>query len=574
MNGLSSTEYAGTMHDWSGTFSSSTGWQYNIANYGNAFINVGSVDWTAFHTYGLLWVPQSGNTPGHATWYFDGHAELTIYWLGPATSTALPGLSTGSFTPSTSGQATATYSVLDTEQLALSLQTDLSWPMYVDYVRVWQQGSASASIAAPTVASISFDSAVVGDGITNDNTLTVSGTAAANSVVLLYDGTTWLGTASANSSGAWSFTTGTLADGSHSFIATATDSQGNTSAASTALAVQVDTVAPGVTEKLSGDTGSSSTDNITSNATLTGTGDANAVVHFTVDGQAVATTATASASGVWTFTPTGLADGAHTIVASETDVAGNTGTASLSLTLDTTPPAVSIGSEVLSSGKVTLTGTTAEAADKISVYDGASLLGTVMTNSDGTWSFTTGTVSSAAHTYTVTATDAAGNVGNGSNDAILGSTSTNTLVGTSGSDIIVGNGTSNQITGGGGADMLTAGSGSDTFIFKAIADLTPTSHDTIVSFNHTNDTIQFTSISGINSSGGIATFQGQLAGTGNLTLNAHSVGYIEVGGNTEVLVNTTNSAQTVTASDVHTASMEIVLAGTHLGLTSSDFHIV
>ena len=73
---------------------------------------------------------------------------------------------------------------------------------------------------------------------------------------------------------------------------------------------------------------------------------------------------------------------------------------------------------------------------------------------------------------------------------------------------------------------------------------------------------------------GIATFQGQLAGTGNLTLNAHSVGYIEVGGNTEVLVNTTNSAQTVTASDVHTASMEIVLAGTHLGLTSSDFHIV
>ena len=93
-----------------------------------------------------------------------------------------------------------------------------------------------------------------------------------------------------------------------------------------------------------------------------------------------------------------------------------------------------------------------------------------MTNSDGTWSFTTGTVSNAAHTYTVTATDAAGNVGHGSNDAILGSTTTNTLVGTSGSDIIVGNGTSNQITGGGGADMLTAGSGSDTFIFKAIAD--------------------------------------------------------------------------------------------------------
>ena len=96
----------------------------------------------------------------------------------------------------------------------------------------------------------------------------------------------------------------------------------------------------------------------------------------------------------------------------------------------------------------------------------------------------------------------------------------------------------------------------------------------IVNFNHTNDTIQFTSISGINSTGGIATFQGQLSGSGNLTLNAHSVGYIEVGGNTEVLVNATSSAQTVTTADVHTASMEIVLAGIHLGLTSSDFHIV
>ena len=573
MNGMTSGQYAGTLHDWSGTYTSN-GWQYNIANYGNSIINVGTIDWTAFHTYGLLWVPQSGNTPGHVTWYFDGHAEFSIYWLGPATSTSLPGLSTDTFTPSTSGQAASTYSILDSDQLALSLQTDSSWPMYVDYVRVWQQGSASTSIAAPTVASFSPDSAVTGDGITNTNTLTVTGTAAANSVVVLYDGTTWLGTASANSSGAWSFTTGALADGTHSFSATATDLQGDTSAASAALTVQVDTVAPGVTANLSNDTGSSSTDKITSSAALSGSGDANAMVHFTVDGHAVATTATADASGAWTFTPTGLADGAHTIVANETDAAGNTGTASLSLTLDTTPPAVSIGSEVLSGGKVTLTGTTAEASDKISVYDGASLLGTVMTNSDGTWSFTTGTVSNATHTYTVTATDAAGNVGHGSNDAILGSTTTNTLVGTSGSDIIVGNGTSNQITGGGGADMLTASSGSDTFIFKAIADSTPTSHDMIVNFNHTNDTIQFTSISGINSTGGIATFQGQLSGSGNLTLNAHSVGYIEVGGNTEVLVNATSSAQTVTTADVHTASMEIVLAGIHLGLTSSDFHIV
>jgi hypothetical protein len=577
MNGMNSAQYAATFHDWSGTYTSN-GWQYNIANYGNNIINVGSIDWTTYHTYGLLWVPQSGNTAGHATWYFDGKAESSIYWLGPAASTSLPGMNGGSFTPYLSGQATSTYSILDSEQLALSLDTDSSWPMSVDWVRVWQPGAASASLiasaAAPVVTSFSPDSGVVGDGITNAKTLTVAGTAAANSVVLLYDGTSWLGTASANSSGAWSFKTGSLADGAHSFIATATDAQGHTSTASAALAVQVDSVAPVMTESLSQDTGSSSTDKITSNGALKGSGDANAVVHFTVDGQAIAGTATAGASGAWTFTPTGLADGTHTIVASETDAAGNTGTASLTLTLDTTAPTAAIGFEFLNNGKVTLVGTTTAPTDKISVYDGATLLGSALVNSDDTWSFTTGTVSDATHTYTVTASDLAGNVGNGSNVAILGSTAAETLVGTSGNDIIAANSGNDKITGGGGADGLIAGSGSDTFIFKAIADSAPANPDLILYFDHVNDTIQFTNIAGINSSNGIATFQGQLTGSGNLILNAHSVGYIEVGGNTEVLVNTTNSAQTVTASDVHTASMEIILNGVHLGLASNDFHIV
>lgn len=591
MNGMNSAQYSGAIHDWSGTYTAGDGFQYNVANLGNNIINVGSIDWTAYHTYGLLWVPQSGNTPGHATWYFDGKAESSIYWLGPTASTALPGISAGSLTPSSAAQATSTYSILDSDQLALSLQTDATWPMNIDWVRVWQPGAASASalaatsavvgasvavsLPAPAVTSVTYDTGVVGDGITSDNTLAVSGTAAANSVVLLYDGTTWLGTASANSTGAWSFVTGTLADGTHSFTATATDAQGDTSTASAALAVTVDTVAPAVTESLSQDTGSSSTDKITSNAVLTGLGDPNAVVHFAVDGHAVTGTATANASGAWTFTPTGLADGSHTIVASETDAAGNTGTASLTLTLDTTPPVATIGYETATSGgDLTIYGTTAEASDKIAVYDGSTLLGTAVVNSDDTWSFDTGIASNAVHTYTVIATDTAGNIGTSNSSSILGSTNADNLVGTSGYDIISGNGGNDKFTGGGGADILIGGSGGDTFILKAIADSTPASHDTIYNFNHVSDTIQFTGIAGINATNGISSFQGQLTGSGNLTLNAHSVGYIEVGGNTEVLVNTSNSAQTVTTADVHTASMEIVLNGIHLGLTSNDFHIV
>ena len=331
-------------------------------------------------------------------------------------------------------------------------------------------------------------------------------------------------------------------------------------------------MAPTVTETLAHDTGSSSTDKITSNDTLSGSADPNAVLHFTVDGAAIASTATANASGVWTFTPGGLADGSHTVIASETNAAGNTGSTSLTFTLDTQPPVVAINNLYLSNGAATVTGTASEANDKISVYDGSTLLGTTTTGSNGTWSFTTGGLSNAVHTYTVTETDTAGNVGD-SNEAVLGSTGANALVATSSNAIIMGDGGNDTFTSGGGSDIMIAGtSGRDTFIFKAIANSTPASPDVLVNFNHVNDTIEFTAISGINTSHGSALFQGQLGGAG--TLNAHSVGYIEVSGNTEVFVNTTNSAETVTASDAHTANMEVILAGIHLGLTSSNFHLV
>src|SRR6185369_8672463 len=90
----------------------------------------------------------------------------------------------------------------------------------------------------------STDSGTLGDGITNDNTLTLTGSAEANSTVKLYDGTTFLGQVVANASGAWSYTTAALANGTRSITATATDVAGNTGVASAVLAVTIDTVAP------------------------------------------------------------------------------------------------------------------------------------------------------------------------------------------------------------------------------------------------------------------------------------------------------------------------------------------
>ena len=122
---------------------------------------------------------------------------------------------------------------------------------------------------APIIASFSTDSGTVGDGITNDNTLTLTGTAEANSTVKVFDGATLLGSAVANGSGAWSFTTGTLSNAAHSFTATATDAAGN-SAASSALSVTIDTTAPVAPTIASFSTDSGTVgDHITNDNTLT-----------------------------------------------------------------------------------------------------------------------------------------------------------------------------------------------------------------------------------------------------------------------------------------------------------------
>jgi hypothetical protein len=261
---------------------------------------------------------------------------------------------------------------------------------------------------APTITSFSPDSGTVGDGITNVNVLTLTGTAGANSTVTVYDGASLLEIAITDGSGIWSYTTAALSSSIHVFTATDTLS-GTTGAACTALTVTVDTVAPAVTELLRNDAGSSTTDKITSSATLTGSGDANALVHFTVDGKVMAATATANASGAWTFTPTGLAVGSHTVVASETNVAGNTGSASLTFTLDTTAPVVT---ETLTKGK--LTGFGDPNAVVHFTVDGKAIAATATATTSGAWSFTPSNLSSGSHTIVASETDVAGNTGSAS----------------------------------------------------------------------------------------------------------------------------------------------------------------
>ena len=170
--------------------------------------------------------------------------------------------------------------------------------------------------AAPSIASFSPDTGVVGDGITNANTLELKGTAAAGSTVKIYDGSTQIGSTTATSTGSWDYITQVLTDAKHTLTAKATNSSGQTSAASSALAVTVDTKAP-VAPAIAGDTVNSA-----NQVVVNGTAEAGSNIKV-YDGTTQVGTATTNANGSWTVTTSALPVGSHILIATATDAAGN-----------------------------------------------------------------------------------------------------------------------------------------------------------------------------------------------------------------------------------------------------------
>jgi hypothetical protein len=132
------------------------------------------------------------------------------------------------------------------------------------------------------------------------------------------------------------------------------------------------------------------------------------------DGTTQIGTLTAGASGAWSFTTSTLADGTHSFTALDLDAAGTSSLASsaLNVTVNSVTPKPIIANFIdNSNGTVTLSGTSA-ANSALSIYDGTNTtpLATVTTAANGTWSFTTGILSSGNHSFTVKAVDTAGNV--------------------------------------------------------------------------------------------------------------------------------------------------------------------
>ena len=149
---------------------------------------------------------------------------------------------------------------------------------------------------------------------------------------------------------------------------------------------------------------------------------AGASVTVTIDGAALTSAQIASdfvlssSGGLDTYTAApGAFAGTETIVVSATTSDGGQTSAPTMLTLapiDTTPPAQpSIASAVaVGSGGSWALGGAAEAGTTVTIYDGATALGTTVASAEGAWAFTAGGGTMASRDFSVTATDAAGNV--------------------------------------------------------------------------------------------------------------------------------------------------------------------
>lgn len=393
---------------------------------------------TAADNVGSIQTPlSSGQSTDDTTPTLNGtataNATVTVYENGQPVGTAqADGSGAWSFTPSTplvNGSHTWTATVTDAAG-NISLPSP-GFTLIVDTL------APNAPVISQAIDDVGTVTGPLTSGQTTDDTVPrLVGTSEPFATVKIYEGTTLVGTGTADASGSWSILlTTTLTTGPHSFTAQATDAAGNTSVSSTSFSLTIDTTPPAlpVLTSILDDVGNAATPvangGFTNDAqpTITGTAEAGSTVKIFDNGvQIGSVTAT---GGAWSYTPSpALSNGAHTLTFTATDAVGNASapTAGYVINVDTAAPGAPVISSVIDDvGSVTgpVTGTnptndtrptltgTAEANATVRIYDGITLVGTVTADGSGNWTLpqTTTTLTEGTHNFTATATDAAGN---------------------------------------------------------------------------------------------------------------------------------------------------------------------
>ncbi|EMP2055458.1 BapA prefix-like domain-containing protein [Enterobacter kobei] len=391
---------------------------------------------TAADNVGSVQTPlSSGQSTDDTTPTLNGtataNATVTVYENGQPIGTAqADGTGAWSFTPSTplsSGSHTWTATVTDAAG-------NVS-PASPGFTLVVDTTAPNAPVISQAIDDVGSITGPITSGQTTDDTVPrLVGTSEPFATVNIYEGTTLVGTGTADGTGNWSILLNTtLTTGAHSFTAQATDAAGNTSVSSASFSLTIDTTPPAlpVLTSILDDVGNAATPvangGLTNDAqpTLSGTAEAGSTVKIFDNGvQIGSVTAT---GGAWSFTPSpALGNGSHNLTFTATDAAGNASapTAGYVINVDTLAPAAPVISSVIDDvGSVTgpITGPTndtrptlngtAEANATVRIYDGITLVGTVTADASGNWTLpqTTTTLTQGTHNFTATATDAAGN---------------------------------------------------------------------------------------------------------------------------------------------------------------------
>ena len=286
---------------------------------------------------------------------------------------------------------------------------------------------------APTIA---ITSPVAGDNIINKTEaaagVAISGTATAGSggaavngqtaTITIVDSTnavkdTYTATVTG---GAWSINVTAaqaqaLADGSYSIKANVSDTAGN-AATTASQAIAVDTVAPTVTISTSGTTTNQATQTISGTVTTTeAAAGATVALYDTVNGVTTQIGTANVVGGTWSTNVTLAGNGTHSIVAQDTDAAGNIGSsAPVVFTLATAAPTIAITSPVAgdniinkteAAAGVTISGT-ATAGSGGAAVNGQTATITIVDSTNAVKDTYTATVTGGAWSINVTAAQA------------------------------------------------------------------------------------------------------------------------------------------------------------------------
>lgn len=204
----------------------------------------------------------------------------------------------------------------------------------------------TAAPSPPTVDLLAYSDtgSSSSDDITSINNPAIGGTAEPNARVRIYSSGLLICQTVATSTGIYECTTEPLASGTHSITAEQEDAAGNVSAASSVLAITIDSTAPqlpSIDLQAASDSGSSNTDNITSASApvFDVTADPGSEVIIKDGSSVIDGPFTMGGSGKTSRSLASLAEGTHPLTAEATDAAGNVRQSELlQVTIDRTAP--------------------------------------------------------------------------------------------------------------------------------------------------------------------------------------------------------------------------------------------